>query len=60
MRVQKSRTLEEVMNLRSAAYLEAWPISNQLEATQDNLAGKPAKYQQMMSDFQSIRDRYPK
>ncbi len=60
MKVSKLRTLEETLAIRQAAFLEAWPIAQQLEAVQDTVNGKSAKLEQMNADFKSIKARYPK
>jgi hypothetical protein len=44
---------------RRNAYLKLWPVGKQLEAMCDRANGDTTKWDQMQSDFEAIRQRYP-
>lgn len=59
MRIEKTRTREEIANFRRQEYLRRWPLSRQFEAMQDRDNGRPEKWQAMMADFARIRQDLP-
>lgn len=59
MRIEKTRTREEIANFRRREYLTRWPLSRQFEAMQDRDNGRPEKWQAMMADFARIRQDLP-
>lgn len=45
---------------RERAYLAAWPLTKQAEATADLLSGRPEAHARMLADFDAIKALYPK
>ena len=51
---------DEIRQRRRAAYLEAWPVEDQLEAITEAYAGRVEKFAQLVADFSAIKDIFPK
>lgn len=49
-----------VKDARRDAILRAWPVSAQLEALTENVAGRPEKLNKLLSDISQIKQEFPK
>lgn len=49
-----------VDDARRDAILRAWPVSAQLEALTENMAGRPEKLNKLLSDISQIKQEFPK